>query len=620
MKLYWNPEATPKELHTILNTLAEEYPVSSDSQNINLVFEKADSPDMLRVTKRDNTWIVLYGRDSTAARGIAYALSGQEADEKIPFKTYGILFDCSRGNMITVKHFKHWMRRIALMGYNSVMIYTKDAYQVPGEPYFGYMRGAYTKEEIREMDAYASSLKIEMSASIQALGHLEPILRWSAYKEVKDTPNVLLVDEPRTYELLEKMITFWSEALSSRRIHLGMDETHDLGRGVFMDRNGYENPFEIYNRHLGRVCQICSKLKLKPIIWSDMYFRYANKNQDYYDTTAQVPETVKKAIPPGVQLSYWDYYHRDEETYSTMLAKTEDLNGCKPIMASGIWTWARLWTDFEMSCATIRPCIRACRKAGIDEVIYTLWGDDGGCCEFDSAFAGLAWAADFAFNTKEDEDRAGKLFETVCGTSYRMQMVCGNLCYTYRGKEDKPVKVTASTILWDDPIMGILWNEFPAHKPELVETLLAGYKKIMEMIEPHREDQNAGHLNHAWNVANVLTQKLELRKTLIHAYEKRDFNTLETLAERYIPEMIDALEGLGETFRLQWNRSFKPFGLELMQIRLAGQCERYRELARVIEELVNGETDSIPALDVKHSPSGDLYFHYHSLATGGFFI
>ena len=40
--------------------------------------------------------------------------------------------------------------RIAMMGYNMAMIYTKDAYQLPDEPYFGYMRGAYSMEEIRE--------------------------------------------------------------------------------------------------------------------------------------------------------------------------------------------------------------------------------------------------------------------------------------------------------------------------------------------------------------------------------------------------------------------------------------------------------------------------------------
>jgi len=620
MNLIWNPKTTPSELHSVLRTLGAEYLLKEGSGGVNLTFERNSDPEVLRVTRRDESFHVSYGRDSIAARGAAYALSGQECDEKIVFKTYGILFDCTRGSVMKVDSFKRWLRRLSLMGYNMAMLYTKDAYQVPGEPYFGYMRGAYSMKEMKEVDAYAKSLKIEMIASIQALGHLEPILRWPAYGTVKDTDNVILVDEPKSYELLEKMITFWSEALESRRIHLGMDETHDLGRGRFMDLHGYESPFSIYNRHLNRVCGICDKLKLEPIIWSDMYFRYANKKQDYYDTSSEVPEEVKKAIPKEVQLSYWDYYHRDAAFYEKMLLRTKDLNGSAPFMASGIWTWARLWCDYEMTMATVRPCVDACRKVGAKEIIYTLWGDDGGYCEFDSAFAGLAWAADYAYNKTENEDRTARLFEAVCGTSYRLQMICGNLCYTFHDRKGDLSKLLSASLLWDDPLMGMVWNEFPAMKDGIADTVVNEFRKIMEMVEPHREDKAAGHLNHAWNIANVLVLKLELRKRLLHAYEKHDFNTLNVIAERYIPDVIDAIEGLNDSFREQWLRNFKSYGLELMQIRLAGLAERYRELARVIGELLDGTIDSIPELEVVHQPTGFIDSRYRYVATGGFFI
>ena len=484
MILNWNPKTTKPEVRDILRTLAEEYPLKESAQNVNLILEKNDEPNVLRVTRRGEVWFVSYGRDSLAARGVAYALSAQECDEKMSFKTFGILFDCTRGNVITVKHFKHWLRRLALMGYNLAMIYTKDAYQLPDEPYFGYMRGAYSLDELKEIDAYAKKLRIEMIGSIQVLGHLEPILRWGAYHQVRDTSSAIMVDEPETYELVEKMIKFWSEAFSSRRIHLGMDECQDLGRGRFMNEHGYESQFDLYNRHLGRVSKICDKFKLEPIIWSDMYFRYANAKQEYYDTKSRIPDEVKKAIPKNVRFSYWDYYHREPEIYESMLARTGELNGTKPIMASGVWTWKRFWTDYEMTGATVRPCIRACRKTGTDELIFTLWGDDGGYCEFDSAFAALAWAADYASNEKENEDRAAKLFEAVCGTSYRLQMICGALCYTYNGSQDKIVKILPGPLLWDDPLMGIARREFPAYKPELAETLLAGYRKIMELTGP----------------------------------------------------------------------------------------------------------------------------------------
>ena len=84
--------------------------------------------------------------------------------------------------------------------------------------------------------------------------------------------------------------------------------------------------------------------------------------------------------------------------------------------------------------------------------------------------------------------------------------------------------------------------------------------------------------------------------------------------------MIDAIESLKISFRTQWLRNFKHFGLEINQIRLAGLAERYQELARVIDEFTSGKENSIPALDVEINPAGLTGFHYRHIATGNFFI
>ena len=168
MKVLWNPSETPQELHSILQTIAEEYPVESSAQNANVKFRLLpDAPDGLKVSCSGKEWLIQYGRKTLAARGVAHVLAGQSCHEEAFFTTFGILLDCTRGNVVTVARFKVWLRRLAMMGYNMAMIYVKDAYQLPGEPYFGYMRGAYSMEEIREIDAYAQKLGIEMIASIQ---------------------------------------------------------------------------------------------------------------------------------------------------------------------------------------------------------------------------------------------------------------------------------------------------------------------------------------------------------------------------------------------------------------------------------------------------------------------
>lgn len=104
------------------------------------------------------------------------------------------------------------------------MLYTEDTYEISGEPRFGYQRGRYSQAELRELDAYAASLGMELVGCIQTLAHLEQIRRWPDYQAVKDYESVLLVGEPKTYELIGKVLDAMGGALRSRRIHIGMDE------------------------------------------------------------------------------------------------------------------------------------------------------------------------------------------------------------------------------------------------------------------------------------------------------------------------------------------------------------------------------------------------------------
>lgn len=57
------------------------------------------------------------------------------------FDTIGPMFDLSRNGVLTLDSFKFLLRKMALMGLNTVMLYLEDTYEISGEPYFGYMRG-----------------------------------------------------------------------------------------------------------------------------------------------------------------------------------------------------------------------------------------------------------------------------------------------------------------------------------------------------------------------------------------------------------------------------------------------------------------------------------------------
>jgi hexosaminidase len=59
-----------------------------------------------------------------------------------------------------------------------------------------------------------------------------------------------------------------------------------------------------------------------------------------------------------------------------------------PWFAGGIWTWNGFAPFNELTIHNTRSAFKALQKEGLENVIMTLWKDNGGECSF---FAGLPW-------------------------------------------------------------------------------------------------------------------------------------------------------------------------------------------------------------------------------------
>ncbi len=140
------------------------------------------------------------------------------------------MLDCSRNAVPNMASLKRWIDLTAGLGFNTLLLYTEDTYEVPGEPYFGYLRGRFSQEELREADRYASARGMTLIPCIQTLAHLDQIKRWPAYREHFDTADILLAGDERVYELIDRMFASIASCFSCRTVHIGMDEAHMLGR------------------------------------------------------------------------------------------------------------------------------------------------------------------------------------------------------------------------------------------------------------------------------------------------------------------------------------------------------------------------------------------------------
>ena len=66
----------------------------------------------------------------------------------------GLMVDCSRNAVMNLTALKRFVKVISALGYDTLMLYTEDTYEVDGEPYFGHQRGRFSKAELKEADAF----------------------------------------------------------------------------------------------------------------------------------------------------------------------------------------------------------------------------------------------------------------------------------------------------------------------------------------------------------------------------------------------------------------------------------------------------------------------------------
>lgn len=602
--LIWDRSQTPEELVCALKTLADEYPLS-EGDGANLAFRKDQLAGM---GCTDSVYSIAYNQMSEALRGVGLALAGLAGPlDNCIFHTFGVMVDCSRNAVMTVEYGKSLLRRLALMGYNRIMFYTEDTYELEDEPHFGFLRGAYSAAEIRELDDYAYRLGIELCGCIQTLGHLEIFLRSAGTAEIRDTSDIMLVDEEKTYELIRKMVRFWHDNCRSRNLHIGMDEAHNLGRGKFLDKYGYQNNFEIFNRHLNRVNAICSELNMNPMIWSDMYFRMGSETGDYYDLNTDIPADVRKCIPPECKLVYWDYYHLDSDFYDKMIEQHRNL-GKEPVVGSGLWTWYRLFYDHRQTADRVLPCIDSCRKNKIGDFFFTMWGDNGAYCNFPSVYAGLAWGAESAYGQQPDADRLEALSAALKLPSYKETLRISEMNHQIACRDNGVG--TLSILLWDDPILKKGWRHLKLDDENIRSEFMNKLEAVPAQIAPGTYFHLTGRL---------LSAKMAATVELENAYRRKDLPALQKIRQDTLPEIIRLYEEFIREFRNQWKSCYKLNGLETIQIRIGGLLLRYRELILQLEEFEKGIIPEITGIclqsDSRCNPSRSRYLDY--AVTGG---
>ena len=523
---------------------------------------------------RDDTLVIRYSSKRQFVYLLFLALAGNKEEMSLTpaFKELTAMLDVSRNAVKTVASIKEFMKYMVLMGYHSLHLYMEDIYDVPEEPYFGYKRGKYSKEELREIVEFGNVIGLEVIPSIQTLAHLATALHWLTYAPIHDTQGILMADEDRTYELIEHMLKALRECFVTDKINLGMDEAHWVGLGQYLDKHGYTDRVSIMVRHLHHVYELANKYGFtRPMMWNDMFLRLVNQGE--YDQAKDVPNEILDMIPGNITFVSWNYYKMEEDFYQNML-HVQKMFGREVYFAGGAGSWfgSTPQNAFAMEQTTV--AMKVCKEMGIENYIMTAWGDDGADCSPFACLPAFAYAAGIANNVEHKS-----LFYAMTGIAFDDFMTLD--LPNEVSKKSVVVVEPAKQALFNDPLYGIL--------DCMVKTGDSfRFSEYLKQISPMTTDARWGYLFLTQEaLLKILTLKYELGIQTRKAYHEGK-ESLQKLLPKY-EEISGYIEQYYEALRNQWYAENKRYGFEVQDYRLGGLIRRMDNARRTLVEFIEGE-------------------------------
>lgn len=515
-----------------------------------------------------------------------------EIKERCYFSETGLMLDCSRNGTISIDMLKEFIRLCAACGMNQLYLYMEDVYEIPEDPHFGAYRSRYSFEELRELDQYGNKIGVELIPAIQTLAHLHTYLRWPKTKYLQDTEDILLAESEDTEKFVRLMISHASRPFSTKKIHVGMDEADLLGLGKYLKIHGYKERYEIMTKHLDMVHKICKEKGLEVMMWSDMFFRLKSPTGDYYDLPEDTEFNLPQPIPKDLTLVYWDYYQHEKSVYDKNIRLHEKLTD-NLRFAGGGWTWNGIAPNYRKACATLKEGLASCRSQGVDKAFCTFWFDNGTETPVRTAIYSAIYFAQLCYHEEVEKEVFDKWLIQMTGYEQK--------AYELLDAFDSPTGVLYENRNADNPSKYILYQDvlaglFDGQIAKL--NLDTYYETLYEQLKNlSKKGTSMDEVFLYYQVlAGVLSKKAMLGVNLRRAYQIEDKEKLLELKEQ-ITTCASEIQKLKEERKKIWFTECRPFGFEVLDIRIGGIWIRLNSAVQRIESYLEGAVDKLEELE-----------------------
>lgn len=302
--------------------------------------------------------------EGNAATG--YVLHQADIRDWPAMKYRGMHDDLSRGPVDTLEFQKKLIRTLAAYKVNLYSPYFEHTQQYSFNALPAPPGGSMSADDARELVAYARPYHITVVPEQEAFGHLRHVLVWENYASLAETPHgaVLAPGQPGSVDVIQKMFGELAQLYPGPFLHIGADETEDLGEGQTKAAVDAQGLGPVYLDFMQRIDTALRPLHRRLLFWGDI----AQKSPD-----------LLKAMPADFKRDTiaiaWEYNPNPHGFAKYLKPYTEA--GFETWVASGINNWNRVYPNYNNGLENIQEFTRDGQAMGATGQLNTLWNDDG---------------------------------------------------------------------------------------------------------------------------------------------------------------------------------------------------------------------------------------------------
>jgi hexosaminidase len=456
----------------------------------------------------------------------------------------GISDDFARGPMPTVAFQKKQIRTMAAYKLNVYSLYFQHSMEYKAIPLMGPPGGGtFTQAEARELVAYAARYHITVIPEQESFGHLHYLLDWEQYSPLAETPHgdVLAPGQPTALQLTHQMFAEMASVYPGPFLHIGADETADLGKGQTKQQVDARGIGSVYLEYLQQIVTDLEPLKRKLLFWGDIAMHDPA-------LVKQLPDRFKKSTIAVA----WEY-DPHAEGFAPWITPFTDAQ-IETWVAPGINNWSRVYPNYQQALLNIQQFTAQGQHLGATGQLNTIWDDDGESLA-DNNWYGILFGAEAAWHPGED---AIPVFESSYGANFhgdltgKIDEAQKELMLASQLLSDPPLKARESDIIfWVDPWSGRGQRDAALLRP-LVSQVRLHAERVIVLVAEARQANSSLRESDALDALELGARRVD--------FIGRKFQISDEIATRYAAALAlrksskaeDRAEASRQLAEIQW--------------------------------------------------------------------